>query len=184
MLLADGTATLAVKIVDVSVSGVGLQMRTVAPVEIGTRVEIGRRTGKVVRHFNGGPAVEFQRLIPIEEFDEDIVFRPQSSIFFSPAPNFSHAPHRRRPIMAGRRWPFSSSVAGPCWRADDQRIVGKLLPSVTSAFAPTRQFLIFAPLRMVAPMPISAPSPTMQPCRMTLWPIVALAPTSGNPGSV
>ncbi len=70
LILADG-ACIPVKIVDVSVSGVGLQSQALP--EIGTRVDLGRRTGKVVRHFTGGLAVEFQRLIPIEEFDEDIV---------------------------------------------------------------------------------------------------------------
>ena len=59
------------RIVDVSVSGVGLQTEELPP--IGTRVDVGRRTGKVVRHFSGGLAVEFQRLVPIEEFDEDII---------------------------------------------------------------------------------------------------------------
>ena len=64
-------SVLAVEIVDVSVSGVGLKCATLPPV--GARVEIGRRAGRVVRHFNGGLAVEFSRLIPIEEFDEDII---------------------------------------------------------------------------------------------------------------
>ena len=58
-------------LVTATVSGVGLRCETLPPV--GSRVEIGRRSGRVVRHFNGGLAVEFQRLIPIEEFDEDIV---------------------------------------------------------------------------------------------------------------
>jgi hypothetical protein len=70
IILADGSAIRA-RIVDVSVSGVGLQAQELPP--IGTRVDIGRRTGKVVRHFTGGLAVEFQRVIPIEEFDEDII---------------------------------------------------------------------------------------------------------------
>lgn len=70
-MLIEGGKTLPVEIVDVSVSGVGLRCETLPPV--GTRVEIGRRAGRVVRHFNGGLAVEFARLIPIEEFDEDIV---------------------------------------------------------------------------------------------------------------
>ena len=70
MVLADGMRIPA-RIVDVSVSGVGLQAQELPP--IGTRVDVGRRTGKVVRHFSGGLAIEFQRLVPIEEFDEDIV---------------------------------------------------------------------------------------------------------------
>lgn len=63
--------TIPVEVVDVSVSGVGLRTDNIPPV--GARVEIGRRAGRVVRHFNGGLAVEFARLIPIEEFDEDII---------------------------------------------------------------------------------------------------------------
>ena len=70
-LIVNGGREIPVRIVDVSVSGVGLQAEELP--EIGARVELGRRAGKVVRHFKGGLAVEFQRLIPIEEFDEDIV---------------------------------------------------------------------------------------------------------------
>ncbi len=70
-LVAEGGASIPVEVVDVSVSGVGLKCETMPPV--GSRVEVGRRAGRVVRHFNGGMAVEFSRLIPIEEFDEDII---------------------------------------------------------------------------------------------------------------
>lgn len=70
MTLADGGVA-PVEVVDVSVSGVGLRSDVIPP--LGARVEVGRRGGKVVRHFDGGLAVEFSRLIPIEEFDEDIV---------------------------------------------------------------------------------------------------------------
>ena len=70
-MLIEGGKTLRVEVVDVSVSGVGLKCEPLP--RVGSRVEIGRRSGRVVRHFNGGLAVEFSRLIPIEEFDEDIV---------------------------------------------------------------------------------------------------------------
>ncbi|MDE2579314.1 MAG: PilZ domain-containing protein [Hyphomicrobiales bacterium] len=60
-----------VEVIDVSQSGVGVKT-TVAP-EIDTRVEIGKRSGRIVRHFPDGLAVVFNRLIPIEEFDEDII---------------------------------------------------------------------------------------------------------------
>ena len=70
IVLATGLRIPAI-IADVSVSGVGLQSQELP--ELGARVDIGKRSGKVVRHFNGGLAIEFQRLIPIEEFDEDIV---------------------------------------------------------------------------------------------------------------
>ena len=44
---------------------------------------------------------------------------------------------------------------------------------------------IFAPFMTVECMPIRVPSPIVQPCRMTLWPTVQLAPmTRGKPGSV
>ncbi len=70
-MLTEGGRTVPVEIVDVSVSGVGLKCASLPAV--GSRVEIGRRAGRVVRHFNGGLAVEFARLIPIDEFDEDII---------------------------------------------------------------------------------------------------------------
>ncbi len=71
VMTVEGGDSIPVHVVDVSVSGVGLQTDKLPPV--GARVEIGRRSGRVVRHFNGGLAIEFSRLIPIEEFDEDIV---------------------------------------------------------------------------------------------------------------
>jgi hypothetical protein len=70
LLLPHGRVV-AVKIVDVSISGVGLQ--TEATPALGTRVDIGKRSGKIVRLFKGGLAIEFSRLIPIDEFDEDII---------------------------------------------------------------------------------------------------------------
>lgn len=59
------------KIADVSISGVGLYSPIIPAV--GSRVEVGRRSGRVVRNFDGGLAIEFSRLIPIEEFEEDII---------------------------------------------------------------------------------------------------------------
>lgn len=59
------------EIIDVSISGVGVKCDVA--VEMGARVEIGKRVGKVVRVFDGGVALEFTRLVPIEEFDEDII---------------------------------------------------------------------------------------------------------------
>ena len=44
---------------------------------------------------------------------------------------------------------------------------------------------IFAPFITIEPMPISAPSSMVQPCRMTLWPTVQFLPiTMGKPRSV
>ncbi len=50
-----------------------------------------------------------------------------------------------------------------------------ILRSVISAPAPTKQYLpTTAWLRIVAPMPISEKSPTVQPCTVAPWPIVTL----------
>ena len=59
-----------VKILDLSMSGVGVAMES--PPALGTRVLVGRTPGKVVRHFPNGVAIEFNRLLPAEIFDEDI----------------------------------------------------------------------------------------------------------------
>jgi NAD(P)-dependent dehydrogenase (short-subunit alcohol dehydrogenase family) len=58
--------------------------------------------------------------------------------------------------------------------------------AVISEFAPIRQFFpIFAPLRMIDPIPISVFSPIVQPCSITICPIVQFAPmSSGWPTSV
>ena len=54
---------------------------------------------------------------------------------------------------------------------------GNDFPSVTIAPAPTRQFLpITAPFITTAWMPISEPSPTVQPCSIAWWPTVTRSP--------
>ena len=63
--------TFPAHIIDISVSGSGIALEKHP--EIGTRVLVGKTPGKVVRHFPGGIAIEFLRLIPTETFDEDIV---------------------------------------------------------------------------------------------------------------
>ncbi len=62
--------TLQVRLIDVSLSGAAVAAELGPPV--GTPVTLGRRAGQVVRHFNGGFAVEFDRLIPIAQFDDEI----------------------------------------------------------------------------------------------------------------
>ena len=62
---------------------------------------------------------------------------------------------------------------------------GKVLPSVTSAPAPTRHSVsITAPLRIFAPIPIRQSSAIVQPWRIAWCPTVTRAPiVSGKPGS-
>jgi hypothetical protein len=68
--LPEGAEYLA-KIIDVSLSGVAIHVDAQAP--LGTIVAIGQTQGRVVRHFEGGLAVEFLRPLPLDAFDENIV---------------------------------------------------------------------------------------------------------------
>ncbi len=67
--MPDGREYLA-KLVDVSISGAALSVAVTPP--IGSSVVIGATTAQVVRHFAGGIAVEFDRLLPAETFDENV----------------------------------------------------------------------------------------------------------------
>ncbi len=69
LTLPGGREHLA-QIIDVSRSGAALAIDVTPP--IGTPVTVGSRPAQVVRQFSGGLAVEFNRLIPAEMFDDDI----------------------------------------------------------------------------------------------------------------
>jgi hypothetical protein len=69
LTLPGGRQHLA-RIVDVSRSGAALTVDAAAP--IGAPVVVGSRPAQVVRAFNGGLAVEFNRLVPEDMFDENI----------------------------------------------------------------------------------------------------------------
>jgi PilZ domain len=56
-------------VVDCSISGAALDCGEMIP--LGTDVTIGRREARVVRHFNGGIAVEFNQPISTERFSPD-----------------------------------------------------------------------------------------------------------------
>ncbi|SDR50228.1 PilZ domain-containing protein [Rhizobiales bacterium GAS113] len=60
---------LATVVVDCSISGAALDCGEMIP--LGTSVTIGRREARVVRHFNGGIAVEFNQPISTERFSPD-----------------------------------------------------------------------------------------------------------------
>ncbi len=60
-----------VRIIDISRSGVAIS--TDLRPEIGSPAVIGKTPGRVVRHFEGGVAIEFRLPIPIDMFDEDLV---------------------------------------------------------------------------------------------------------------
>lgn len=69
LILPGGRQHLA-RIVDVSRSGAALTVDVSVP--IGAPVVVGSRPAQIVRVFNGGVAVEFNRLIPEEMFDENV----------------------------------------------------------------------------------------------------------------
>ena len=65
--MPDG-AVISAKLIDVSLSGAGLQVATKAT--IGMSVTVGQTPGKIVRMFEGGFAVEFNRLLPEASFSD------------------------------------------------------------------------------------------------------------------
>ena len=67
--LASGAEHIA-RLSDVSQSGAALTADVKVPV--GSAVVVGQTPARVVRAFEGGVAVEFSRMFPAEEFDENI----------------------------------------------------------------------------------------------------------------
>ena len=63
--------TIAVKIIDVSISGAMIESEIVP--EKGAIVTIGSTRGRVLREKGAGFAMEFVRLLPAESFDEHII---------------------------------------------------------------------------------------------------------------
>lgn len=62
---------LAARIIDISMSGAALGLEHRPP--IGTGLTVGSTNAKVVRHFQGGVAVEFRLPLSPDRFDENIV---------------------------------------------------------------------------------------------------------------
>jgi hypothetical protein len=67
----DGGRETTVRLIDVSMSGAAFSIDT--PPSIGTPVVLGKTAGKVVRHFQGGVAVEFLLTLSPDRFDENII---------------------------------------------------------------------------------------------------------------
>ena len=70
ILQIEGDHEHVVKLIDVSLSGAGIA--TTLTVPLGTRVILGNTPGEVVRTFDGGIAINFDTMIAIERFDENI----------------------------------------------------------------------------------------------------------------
>jgi hypothetical protein len=70
MRLENGR-TATVRLIDVSLSGAGVAIEVKPP--LGSAITLGRTACKVVRHFQGGIAVEFALPLSPDRFDESIV---------------------------------------------------------------------------------------------------------------
>ncbi len=57
------------RLIDISISGAAMNVE--ASPAIGSPVVVGSTAAQVVRHFSGGIAVEFSRLLPADSFDEN-----------------------------------------------------------------------------------------------------------------
>lgn len=70
ILKVDGDREHVVKLIDLSVSGAA--MSTSARAAIGAKALLGQTPGTIIRAFDGGLAIMFDRAIPVERFDENI----------------------------------------------------------------------------------------------------------------
>ncbi len=70
VLLVNGESEHVVKLIDISISGAAIS--TGLKPYIGTKVLLGQTPGSVVRIFDGGFAVAFDRMLAPERFDENI----------------------------------------------------------------------------------------------------------------
>ncbi len=70
ILKIEGDREHVVKLIDVSVSGAAIS--TAAKPAVGTKVVLGQTSGHVVRMFDGGFAVSFDKMLAPEHFDENI----------------------------------------------------------------------------------------------------------------
>jgi hypothetical protein len=67
--MPNGTSVTC-RIVDVSLSGAGIESETVPP--IGALITLGKTPGRVVRHIEGGFAIEFTRLQHPDFLEENV----------------------------------------------------------------------------------------------------------------
>jgi hypothetical protein len=71
LILPTGREVMAT-IIDISQSGVALSLASPVAPPVGTPVTVGATKGRVVRLFSEGLAVEFARVVPITEFNDEI----------------------------------------------------------------------------------------------------------------
>jgi hypothetical protein len=64
---------MVVRLIDISMSGAAVSIDDKDKLAIGTSVTLGKTPGKVVRHFQGGMAVEFLLSLSPDRFDDNLV---------------------------------------------------------------------------------------------------------------
>ena len=72
-LRLDSGRVMIVRLIDISMSGAAVSVDDKDRLSIGTSVTLGRTAGMVVRHFQGGMAVEFLLSLSPDRFDENLI---------------------------------------------------------------------------------------------------------------
>jgi hypothetical protein len=72
-LKLESGRVMVVRLIDMSMSGTAISVDEKDRLPIGTAVTLGRTAGTVVRHFQGGMAVEFLLSLSPDRFDESVV---------------------------------------------------------------------------------------------------------------
>ena len=72
-LRLESGRVMVVRLIDISMSGAAVSIEDKDKLAIGTSVTLGKTPGKVVRHFQGGMAVEFLLALSPDRFDDALV---------------------------------------------------------------------------------------------------------------
>ena len=72
-LKLESGRVMIVRLIDISMSGTAISADEKDKLPIGTSVTLGHTAGTVVRHFQGGMAVEFLLSLSPDRFDENLV---------------------------------------------------------------------------------------------------------------
>ena len=72
-LRLESGRVMVVRLIDISMSGAAVSIDDKDKLAIGTSVTLGETPGKVVRHFQGGMAVEFLLSLSPERFDDNLI---------------------------------------------------------------------------------------------------------------
>jgi hypothetical protein len=63
---------MVVRLIDISMSGAAVSIDDKDKLAIATSVTLGKTPGKVIRHFQGGMAIEFLLSLSADRFDDNL----------------------------------------------------------------------------------------------------------------